>query len=358
MALGSALAIGLGIPVAGRAQTPVASPISERSTAINALFADQTVAIPFTGSVLITEQGTSLLDAAFGFADGLARTSNAIDTGFQIASITKTFTAALIMQLRDDGAFALDDPASAILPRFAGQLDSGSDRVTIEQLLNHTSGVPDFLEIYDPFDIENYPDTLDDLLDRIATEPLRSDPGQRFLYSNSGYLYLGRIIEAITGQSFETALADRITAPLDLQQTWLTPGDNRGPLATGYLALQGLVLPVSRFGRPDLAEAAGGLTSTTHDLHAWLDTFVAGEVVATATVTEMMQPGDANYGLGWEIYGEPGDQWIGHFGQTIGFRSAMFRQPDREQTIIILSNRQDYQIEDTVNHLKALLADS
>ena len=226
----------------------------------------------------------------------------------------------------------------------ADQLDSGASPVTVRHLLNHTSGVPDFLELYDVFDIEHYPESLDVLLDRIAIEPLRFEPGTEFHYSNSGYLYLGRIIEAVTGETWEEALAKRITGPLDLDRTWLTPPDNRGPLATGYLQLDGLVLPVSRLGRPDLAESAGGLTSTTSDLLAWVDAYMAGSVVDLDSVEEMLAPDLADYGLGWETIRVDGVEWHGHYGQTIGFCSALARQREHNATVILLSNRQDFPI--------------
>jgi CubicO group peptidase (beta-lactamase class C family) len=341
--------------IAAFAQTPVASPVHDIAAEIDALLGDRSVDIPFTGAVLMTNEGQPILNSAYGFADGTARTVNTSDTGFQIASITKTFTAALTMQLRNEGAFELDDPASALIPSYAHQLDAGATPVTIRQLLNHTSGVPDFLDILDPFDLENYPESLDLLLEAIAQVPLMFDPGEEYHYSNSGYLYLGRIIEAVTGRTWEAALNERIVDPLHLRRTWLTPPDNRGDLATGYLSIQGFVLPVSRFGRPDLAEAAGGLTSTTADLLIWLDAFMAGEIVPAETVREMLEPGESGYGLGWEEVDVDGVRWQGHFGQTIGFRTAMFRQQDRNQSIILLSNRQDYEIEATLNNIQRLI---
>ena len=341
--IGTAFAAA-AFPGVAFASSPEASPVANLAARIDALIADQTVDIPFTGVALVTVAGVPVLDAAYGFADGVTRTPNTTDTGFQIASITKTMTAALTVQLRDEGAFALDDPASALLPRFADQLDSGASPVTVRHLLNHTSGVPDFLELYDVFDIEHYPESLDVLLDRIAIEPLRFEPATEFLYSNSGYLYLGRIIEAVTGETWEEALAKRITGPLDLDRTWLTPPDNRGPLATGYLQLDGLVLPVSRLGRPDLAESAGGLTSTTSDLLAWVDAYMAGSVVDLDSVEEMLAPDLADYGLGWETIRVDGVEWHGHYGQTIGFCSALARQREHNATVILLSNRQDFPI--------------
>jgi len=334
-------------PVATRsiiagAQSPVASPSIGLSEALDALLTDQSFDPPFSGTALITSGGVPVLDAAYGLADGIANQPNTIDTAFQIASITKTLTAALIMQLRDERAFALDDSASTLLPQFAGQLDSRSEPVTIRQLLMHTAGVPDFLELYDLLDVASHPETLEQLLERVASEPLKFEPGTNFHYSNSGYLYLGRIVVAVTGHSWEATLTERIIDPLELDRTWLTPPDDRAPVATGYLNVEGLVLPVSRFSRIDLAESAGGLTSTTHDLQGWLDAFMTGEIVSLDTVAEMLDPGLYEYGLGWSTNEFAGRLWQGHFGEAIGFRTVMLHNSELDASIILLSNRQDF----------------
>lgn len=324
------------------AQTPAASPSIGLSEALDALLLDQSIDPPFSGTALITNDGVPVLDAAYGMADGIANQPNTIETALQIASITKTFTSALIMQLRDEGAFALDDSASTLLPQFAGQLDSRSEPVTIRQLLTHTAGVPDFLELYDLLDIASYPESLELLLERVASEPLEFEPGTSYRYSNSGYLYLGRLVEAVTDDTWEDTLTERILDPLELDRTWLTPPDDRAPFATGYLNVEGLVLPVSRFSRVDLAESAGGLTSTTYDLQRWLDAFMIGEVVSLDTVAEMLDPGLYEYGLGWSTDEFAGRLWQGHFGETIGFRSAMLHASELDATIILLCNRQDF----------------
>lgn len=345
-------ALGMA-PLRTLANTPIAAPTNDLTTELDLLFRDQDVEIPFSGAALVTLGGIKLLDDAYGPADGIAGRDNTIDTGFQIASVTKTLTAALIMQLRDEGAFALDDPAAGYLPTVASELERDGIAVTIRHLLNHTSGVVDFLELYDPLDILSYPESLDALLERIAREPLLFTPGERFHYSSSGYLYLGRIVEQITGQPWEEALAARILEPVGMGATWLTPPPSSGPLALGYLKVELFVIPVSRFGRPDLAEAAGGLTSTTADLHTWIEAFFDGVVVGPSTVEEMLPPGSWDYGLGWSTFDFGGARWIGHFGETIGFRSALFHQPDLNANIIILSNRQDYPISELVDQISA-----
>jgi CubicO group peptidase (beta-lactamase class C family) len=347
--LGSMIAGGLAVSP-GRAvnaapATPVASPAADLTTALDTLLRSPQAGTgePFSGAVLITQQGRVLHEAAYGDAEVVEQVPNTPETGFQIASITKTFTATLIMMVRDEGLLDLDDPAARYLPGLP-HLERDGVPVTIRHLLGHTSGVPDFITLYDLYDLTAYPATLDELLDRIAAEPLLFTPGSDYAYSSSGYLYLGRIIEAVTGSTWEAVLTERILSPLELRDTWLTPPRRNSPLATGYLPLEGFIVPVSRLGRPDLAESAGGLTSTVADLETWLDAFLAGRVVAPDTVSEMLERGPYRYGLGFEYATLGGAEWLGHYGTTIGFRSALFHQPETEATIILLSNRQDLEI--------------
>ncbi len=334
--------------------TPNANPVTDLPAALDALLADQELPVPFSGAALITKGDRILLEAAYGDANLVERIPNTPKTGYQIASITKGFTAALIMQLRDEGKLDLDDPAAQYLPDLPN-LELDGVPITIRHLLGHTSGVADFTELFDLTDVASYPATLDELVDRIAAAPLLFTPGSDYAYSSSGYLYLGRIIEAITGATWEAVLEERILDPLDLRRTWLTRPARSGPLATGYLPIEGFIVPVSRLGRPDLAESAGGLTSTLADLHTWLDAFLTGRVVPPAIVGEMLTRGPYRYGLGFEFADLGGMEWLGHYGHTIGFRSALFHQPELDITMILLSNRQDFEIVQLTERLGAVM---
>jgi len=342
--LGSLLATRL-LPAAAQAApaTPEATPAADLSAALDTVLAGQALAVPFTGAALIIQSGQPLLEAAYGDADLVERIPNTPDTGFQIASITKTFTATLIMQLRDEGRFDLDDPAARYLPDLPN-LERDGVAITIRHLLGHTSGVADFTQLFDLADVTSYPATLDEAIDRIAAAPLLFTPGTDYAYSSSGYLYLGRIIEAVTGVTWEAALTERILTPLNLRDTWLTPPRRHAPLATGYLLLENFIVPVSRLGRPDLADSAGGLTSTLADLRTWFDAFRTGDVISPATVAEMLTFGPYHYGLGFEVADLGGRDWFGHYGHTIGFRSAMLHQPELDLTMILLANRQDFEM--------------
>ena len=349
-----ALWLSAGESVSATTGTPVATPTSDLEARLDAVLASYAADRRFFGAALMAIDGQLVLRKGYGFADPRTQLANTPETNYQIASITKTFTAALIMQLRDEGKLSLDDPASRYLPDYPN-LEQDSVEITIRQLLSHTSGVIDFLSLYDLRNPFSFPPDLATLLDRIKEEPLVFTPGSDFLYSNSGYLYLGQIIREITGQNWAAALAERITEPLGLRRTWLNPPADPAPQAIGYYTLSGLLLPVSQYGRPDLAEAAGGLTSTVDDLLAWDQALWSGKVVSLETVEEMAKPIRNNYGLGLEHTRLNDLPAIGHFGQTVGFRTVYERIPELNATIIVLSNRQDLEIGALADELAAEL---
>lgn len=334
--------------------TPAATPVRDLEARLDAVLASYAADRRYFGAALIAIDGQPVLRKGYGFADPILQVANTPETGYQIASITKTFTAALIMQLRDEGKLSLDDPAATWLTGYPN-LEQDGVQITVRHLLSHTSGVIDFLSLYDLENPASFPPDLGALLDDIKQQPLLSTPGSEFHYSNSGYLYLGQIVRAITSQSWEKALAERITQPLGLSHTWLTPPADPGPQAIGYLPVRGILFPVSHYGRVDLAEAAGGLTSTIDDLLAWDQALWSGKVVSMATLNEMQEPVLDDYGLGLEHARLDNLPAIGHFGQTVGFRTVYERIPELNATVIVLSNRQDLEIGQLAGELAAEL---
>jgi CubicO group peptidase (beta-lactamase class C family) len=323
--------------------TPVATPGSELEGRLDAVLAPYAADRRFFGAALIATDGKPVLRKGYGFANPMQKVANTPETGYQIASITKTFTASMIMQLRDEGKLSIDDPASRYLSGYPN-LERDGVAVTIKQLLSHTSGVVDFLSLYDLENPSSFPPDLAALIDNIKRQPLAFTPGSDYLYSNSGYLFLGRIIEQITGASWETVLNQRLLEPLGMTHTWLTVPADPGPQAIGFLSVRGLLLPISTFGRTDLAEAAGGITSTVDDLLIWDQALWSGIVVPPATLAEMETPVLNDYGLGLAQSTLDGMPAIGHFGHTVGFRTDYEHIPELNATIIILSNREDIEL--------------
>jgi CubicO group peptidase (beta-lactamase class C family) len=294
----------------------------------------------FAGAVLVTRGGEPLLRSAYGPANRLLRKPNTPETGYQIASLTKGFTALACVQLQEAGKLTLDDPISRYLPEVMHAALNGV-AVTIRHLLAHTAGVPDFLGFYDVANPLSYPRDRDELVADIIVRELEFTPGTQYAYSNSGYIYAGMIIERVSGQSYESYLKERILGPAGMTQTFIEePPDPAPPLAMGYSELEGILLPTSEFGRVDLAWAAGGITSTLDDMLRWHEALLTENLASRAAIQEMYVPVTPEYGLGWEVKEVADHLSTGHEGHTIGYDAMLDRFIAEDVVIVQLCNRQ------------------
>jgi CubicO group peptidase (beta-lactamase class C family) len=178
----------------------------------------------FQGSVLVADHGKVIYRKAVGLANAEWNVPNTVDTKFRIGSITKQFTAMLILQLLDEGKLRLDGTLGDYLPEYP---EGPGRAVTIHQLLTHSSGIPSYTSNPKFFPEESRnPATPTEFIKRFWSLPLDFEPGTRFQYNNSGYFLLGVIIERLTGLSYPDALQQRILTPLGLRNTgydWSTP---------------------------------------------------------------------------------------------------------------------------------------
>lgn len=190
----------------------------------------------FMGSVLVAEKGEVIFAKGYGLADVEQNIPNTLNTKFMIGSITKQFTAMLITQLVESGTLRLDNTISDFIPEFPKDI---GDRITIEMLLCHSSGLifPEGIERY--YHATTKEEYLQEYLKQLAEEGLRFEPGQGYGYSNAGYFILGLIIEKVTGKSYEEVLSEQILEPLGMSQTGC---DRKGlvveDMATSYAKLQ------------------------------------------------------------------------------------------------------------------------
>src|SRR5215470_11833675 len=168
----------------------------------------------FSGSVLIARDSRILFQKSYGMANQEWGVPNSEKAKFHIASVTKTFTAAAILQLAHENKLKLDDPLSKYIPDFLN-----GERITIEQMLTHTSGLPDFYSLPE-YPLKKYQKvTLADLVAWVKTKPLDFLPGSRSSYSNTGYAFLAYIIEQVSGKTYEQFIADEILKPSGLKDT-------------------------------------------------------------------------------------------------------------------------------------------
>ncbi len=294
------------------------------------------------GTVLVADKGKIIYEKGFGQANMEWAISNQKDTKFRIGSVTKQFTAALILQLAEEGKIKLDGKLSDYLPDY--RKDTGG-KITVHQLLNHTSGIPSYTSRPDFFaEISRNPYSVADFVKKFASGDLEFEPGSKFSYNNSGYFLLGAIIEKVTGKTYETVLTERIFKPLGMNNSGY---DNQAPLlqkrASGYQKTSTGYTNAAYLDM-SLPYAAGSLYSTVEDLFKWDQSLYADKILSAESKKLMFTPGLSNYGYGFNIY----DQAIGkteqktkiiqHGGGINGFNCLLTRAVDNRQTVIILDN--------------------
>ncbi|UCE25472.1 MAG: serine hydrolase, partial [Candidatus Zixiibacteriota bacterium] len=290
----------------------------------------------FTGAVIVAKDGEIVLSQGYGMADRADSIPNTPDTKYLLASITKQFTAAGILQLVERKQLSLNHPVSKYLPDYPKKV---GDRVTIYHLLTHTSGIaeyttqPQFGEIY------LKPATHEEVVATFKDIPLQIEPGSEWRYSNSGYYLLGLIIEEVSGEPYGEYIRKHIFEPLGMQNSGYPQGWIDFPgLATGYtFDSTGNLIP-AEIVYNTLPYAAGGLYSTVNDMAKWDAGLRNGRVLGESSLSKMFTPFKWRYALGWEIDTLFGHTWAYHGGQGAGFCTAFMRFVDDPFCVAVLSN--------------------
>ncbi len=298
----------------------------------------------FNGAALVKYQGKVIYEKGFGLADKTRNIANSGQTQFRIGSTSKQFTAMLIMQMVNENKLSLNDSAGKFLSGYR------NGKVTIEQLLTHQSGIPDYLGD-DGYvsKILTQKFTTDQLIKQFCSDSLEFTPGTQIIYSNSGYVVLAGIIEKVTGKKYAEVLEEKILIPLDMTQSYFgKEGHDMSRLATGYINDEPeLVYPVQN------VVGAGGITSTAEDLLLWNNALSSNSLLPDKKMKELFKPRvewdewGAYYGLGWMIDRFQFDASKKHIiqyhpGTEVGFYDILVRQPDKDIFIILLSNKSDF----------------
>src|SRR4030095_4394186 len=253
----------------------------------------------FNGSALVAENGNVVYKGAFGLANMEWNIPNAPDTKFRLGSITKQFTATLTMQLVEQGKIKLDAKISDYLPDYRKDI---GQKVTIHQLLTHTSGIPSYTSQPGFFEnVSRNPFKVDDFVKKYASGDLEFEPGAKFNYSNSGYFILGAIIEKVTGKPYEKVLQEKILDPLGMKNTGY---DHHGTIlskrATGYGKTPN-GYETAAYLDMSIPYAAGSLYSTVEDLFLWDQSLYGEKVLSAASKDLMLKPNLEDYGYGLVI---------------------------------------------------------
>lgn len=311
----------------------------------------------FSGAVLVSREGETVFEGAYGFASRQLRVRNTAETRFHIASVTKMFIAMAALTLVEEGCILLDERPATYVPA----LSSLDERVTLHHLLSHTSGVAD---VYDdvpnaPFEALKAKNEGRDLLAYLTSQPQKFDPGDGWSYSSTGYLLVGYVLEQVTGATFETLLHDRVLAPLAMTNTGVdrVRRINRGR-AYGHTFADGHLVNADNDALSPFDDGPGELYSTIGDLKRWCDALFDVPPVSASTLELMFTAhaqvdADRSYGYGWFL--EPARRT--HGGHTPGFFSRITQLPEPQVSLILLMNASHIGPDPIIEEMASLVVD-
>ncbi len=301
----------------------------------------------FNGSVLVSDQGKVIYKKGFGMANMEWDIPNQPNTKHRLGSITKQFTAMLILQLVAEGKLDLQAPITTYLPDYP---KASGDIITTHHLLTHTSGIPNYTAFPKFMEDESRnPYTPEEFVKIFADKALDFTPGEKFSYSNSGYFLLGVLVEKLSGKSYEQMLQDKIFNPLQMKETGYDNHDeilkNR---ATGY-EKQGGDYVNSSYLDMSIPYAAGSIYSTVEDLYKWDQALYTSTLLPKKYMTIYFKPyipafGKAQYAYGWAVgYDKIGSSkdsiyTISHGGGINGFNTNISRAASDKSLVVLLNN--------------------
>jgi CubicO group peptidase (beta-lactamase class C family) len=323
-----ALGVALALNCAAQTRLDTRALAAEADKYLNGLVAQRR----FGGAILVARDGEVLLRKGYGMENVENDVPNSTQTKFPIGSITKQFTAVAILMLQERGKLSVQDS----ICKYIADCPAAWQPMTIEQLLTHTSGLPDSTSFRRPDLAGSSPAA--GLVELFKKKELILKPGERFGFSNPGYIFLGHIIEKVSGQSYETFLRENIFEPLKLANSgYDKPIEILKHRAAGYVLRGTEYVNAPRF---DIIahHAASALYSTVDDLYLWDRALYTGKLLSQKTLAEMMKPRRGDYGYGVFVEERFNLRRVSHAGELTGFNSYIARYPAQKAVIIVLSN--------------------
>lgn len=343
-----------------KAKPPVVKSFSERADSVMATHPD------FSGVVLLADKGNPIYHKTFGFRN--FETKTVLDTAsiFELASVSKQFTAMIIMMLKEEGKLNYDDLVEKYIPHLP------YPKITIRHLLNHTSGLPDYQAImdahWDKTKVANNDDIIE-YLKKYHPEKL-FEPNTNYEYSNTGYVLLASIAEKASGKDFITMSQQQIFVPVKMISTNIRSLEQKRSIenfALGHIYVE----EKKRFVRADSFPSSnytiwlgnrkgpGRISSTASDLLKWDQALYTGQLVKKETLDEAFAPAKLKneslsyYGFGWEVSKD--GKTVLHTGDNPGYKTEVIRHIDQNKTLIVLCNNAYSDFEDVINSLDSLL---
>lgn len=298
----------------------------------------------FSGVVRVDRAGETQVAAAFGLAERGFGVPNTLDTRFGLASAAKGFTALTVVGLVEEGLLELGSPVRGLLGDDLPEID---DRVTVEQLLAHRSGIGDYIDEEADLDIDDYLmpvpvhelATTEGYLPVLAGHPQKFPPGDRFSYCNSGYVVLALVAERSAGTPFHDLVRKLVLDPAGMTATaFLRSDELPGGTARGYLGLEGLRTNVLHL--PVRGSGDGGVYSTVADVHTFWRALLDGRILRKERVADMLHPRSdvpeerRRYGLGFWLHGTRDAVMLEGYDAGVSFRSVHDRPSDTTFTVV------------------------
>ncbi len=292
-------------------------------------------------SVAVVENGHVVYAKGFGLANLEQDVEANASTVYRIGSITKQFTATMIMQLVKEGKLSIDDSIEKVLP----EMPKAWAKVTVKNLLNHTSGIKSYTELEGLMEKDAMqPTTPLGIIKKVENEPMDFEPGTKWHYNNTGYELLGLTIEKLDKRTFAESLKERILSPLGMAHTYFVSEKSIVRYRAQGYSFGKSGYEHAQYLNMDWPYAAGSMESTVLDLAKWDEALYSDKILPRELLAKMWEPtvlADGtiqNYGFGWGTSKLNGQQLVEHGGGIHGFTTHIRRVPSKGMTIIVLTN--------------------
>jgi D-alanyl-D-alanine carboxypeptidase len=340
IAVALSIAVLIGILVIGALARSTNTADNDTAGQINQLLTDTFKPDEPGAAVIVVRDGQVILRKGYGMANLELGVPVAPEMVFRLGSITKQFTAVAILMLVDEGRVTLSDDITKFLPSFP----THGQAITIERLLTHTAGIKNYTEMPEFPSWWRDDRSLDELIGLFKDQPLDFAPGEKWAYSDSGYVLLGAVIEKASGTSYAEFIQQRIFGPLGMAHSYYDATEQVVPgRVAGYARTQAGYAHAAYLSMT-LPYAAGSLAASVDDLARWDAALYTDKLVKQATLKRAFQPAILNhgqptgYGFGWEIGGYEGHSFSEHNGGINGFSTQMIRLSEDNVYVAILTN--------------------
>jgi CubicO group peptidase (beta-lactamase class C family) len=340
------------------AQLAVATPATEPSSPVFSQKADDYLktelsAERFAGSVMVALSNQIVFMKGYGLANRELEVANAPNTKFRLASVTKQFTALCILILQEQGKLNVEDSVSKYLP----DCPNAWSKIKVRHLLTHTSGIPDYTRLPDYISTVTLPYPPEKMMKSLRDKPLEFEPGERFAYSNSGYVLLGYIVEKASGQSYEQFLRQFIFKPLGMNDSGCDHFETILPHRAASYTPDADTWVNAAYTDTSIPNGDGALYSTVEDFFRWYQCLREQKLVSAESWKAMTTPVKENYGFGIAVVEQFGQKELAHDGRVNGFVASMRWFPASDIFVAAFANTDSAHSGEVADNLAALLLD-